>query len=199
MLQEVRDLAAGRGRIVARRAFGEGGPGLDVDFDMMEQIARAAAVGLTEGTPATALGQQSQALGDTQPCPACGTLCHVRHQPRQLATPGVSVSHCEPVCHCPVCRRDFSPQRAPLHLDNHAYSPAALRLVVLLAARLGSFADAAFALTQTGLPISAQHVRTLAQQVGAELVEQRDRKVDRNRSKVPVRVAATPEATTTPR
>jgi hypothetical protein len=68
-----------------------------------------------------------------------------------------------------------------------------LRLIVLLAARLGSFADAAFALTQTGLPISAQHVRTLAQQVGAELVEQRDRKADQNRSKVPARVAATPE------
>jgi hypothetical protein len=68
-----------------------------------------------------------------------------------------------------------------------------LRLIVLLAARLGSFADAAFALTETGLPISAQHVRTLAQQVGAELVRRRDRKADQNRSKVPVRVAATPE------
>jgi hypothetical protein len=62
-----------------------------------------------------------------------------------------------------------------------------------LAARLGSFADAAFALTQTGLPISAQHVRTLAQQVGGELVEQRDRKAGRDRNKLPVRVAATPE------
>jgi hypothetical protein len=64
---------------------------------------------------------------------------------------------------------------------------------VLLAARLGSFADAAFALTETGLPISAQHVRTLARQVGAELVEQRDCKADQNRNAVPVRVAATPE------
>jgi len=64
---------------------------------------------------------------------------------------------------------------------------------VLLAARLGSFADAAFALTETGLPISTQHVRTLTQQVGAELVAQRDRKADRNRNRVPVRVAATPE------
>src|SRR5262249_55579844 len=70
---------------------------------------------------------------------------------------------------------------------------AALRLVVVRAARLGSFADAAFALSQTGLPISAQHVRTLARQVGGELVEQRDRKADRDRNKVPVRVAATPE------
>jgi hypothetical protein len=64
---------------------------------------------------------------------------------------------------------------------------------VLLAARLGSFADAAFALTQAGLPISAQHVRTLAQQVGGELVAQRDRKADQSRNDVPVRVAATPE------
>jgi hypothetical protein len=63
---------------------------------------------------------------------------------------------------------------------------------VLLAARLGSFADAAFALTQAGLPISAQHVRTLAQQVGAELVRQRDRTADLNRNEVPVRVACTP-------
>jgi hypothetical protein len=64
---------------------------------------------------------------------------------------------------------------------------------VLLAARLGSFTDAAFALTETGLPISAQHVRTLAQQVGSELVGQRDRKAGLNRNKLPVRVAATPE------
>lgn len=64
---------------------------------------------------------------------------------------------------------------------------------MLLAARLGSFADAAFALTQTGLPISAQHVRTLAGQVGAELVQRRDRKAGQDRNKVPVRVAATPQ------
>jgi hypothetical protein len=61
-----------------------------------------------------------------------------------------------------------------------------------LAARLDSFADAAFALTQTGLPISTQHVRTLTQQVGSELVEQRDQQAQRGRSKVAVRVAATP-------
>jgi hypothetical protein len=68
-----------------------------------------------------------------------------------------------------------------------------LRLIVLLAARLDSFGDAAFALTQTGLPISTQHVRTLAQQVGTELVQQRDQQAARGRSKTAVRVAATPE------
>ena len=71
MLQEIRELAAGWGKIVARRAFGEQGPGLDVDFDTMEQIARAAAAGLTEGTLGTSLEQQAQALPEAPPCPAC--------------------------------------------------------------------------------------------------------------------------------
>ena len=62
-----------------------------------------------------------------------------------------------------------------------------------MSARLDSYADAAFALTETGLPISTQHVRTLAQEVGTELVGQRDHKAGLNRNKVPVRVAATPE------
>jgi len=113
MLQEIRDLAAGWGKIVARRAFGEDGPGLDVDFDTMEQVARAAAAGLTEGALATALQQQSQALGEQQPCPDCGAPCPVRRQPRALATPGATVTHSEPVCHCPACRRDFFPPAAP--------------------------------------------------------------------------------------
>jgi hypothetical protein len=71
VLQEIRDLAAGWGKIVAKRAFGEDGPGLDVDFDRMEQIALAAALGLTEGTLSTSLQQQARALDEDQPCPAC--------------------------------------------------------------------------------------------------------------------------------
>jgi hypothetical protein len=34
-------------KIVSRRAFGEHGPGLDLDVQTMEQIAKAAAAGLT--------------------------------------------------------------------------------------------------------------------------------------------------------
>ena len=49
-LLELRHLAAQWGKIVARRAFGDDGPGLEVDFDAMEPIAHAAAQGLTEGT-----------------------------------------------------------------------------------------------------------------------------------------------------
>ena len=86
----------------------------------------------------------------------------------------------------------FSPQRPLLRLDNHAYSPAARRLIAQAAGRLGSFADAAFALALAGLPISPQQVHTLAQEMGEELARQRDAKAARGRRRLPVRVAQTP-------
>lgn len=86
----------------------------------------------------------------------------------------------------------FSPQRPPLRLTNHAYSPAAWRLIGRAAGRLGSFADAAFALDLAGLPISPQHVRTLAQEVGDDLARQRDAKAARGRRRLPARVPQTP-------
>src|SRR5271168_259818 len=79
-LQEIREFAAQWGKIVARRAFGESGPGLDVDFQAMEEIAAAAAAGLTEGTFTTLLEQQTQALGPEEPCPDCEQLCPVERE-----------------------------------------------------------------------------------------------------------------------
>src|SRR5262249_46129808 len=98
--------------IIARRAFGEGGPGLDTDFEAMEQLARTAAAGLTEGALATLLEQQAQALGEQAPCPDCGTPCAVHREPRTLHWPGGTGPQREPVCHCPAWRRDFFPPAA---------------------------------------------------------------------------------------
>lgn len=111
-LLELRHLAAQWGRIVARRAFGDDGPGLDVDFEMMEQIAHVAAQGLTEGTLHTLLEGQAAALGEEQPCPDCGRPCPVGRQERPLRAKGVELRPREPVCHCPACRRDFFPPTA---------------------------------------------------------------------------------------
>jgi hypothetical protein len=108
-LQKIRDLAAEWGKIVARRAFGEMGPGTDVDLAAMEEVALAAASGLTQGTLSTLLEQQAQALGETQACPACGCLTPLRRQPRPLDVRGGSLQLSEPICHCPDCRRDFFP------------------------------------------------------------------------------------------
>lgn len=111
-LQELRALASQWGKIIARRAFGDQGPGLDVDLDAMEQIAQAAAEGLTEGTLQTCLEQQAQTLGPQQPCPACGRPCPTQRETRPLAVRGGRLEQSEPVCHCPDCRRDFFPPTA---------------------------------------------------------------------------------------
>src|SRR5262245_18395870 len=87
-LQELEDIAARWGKIVSRRALGDQGPGLDVDFRTMEQIAYAAAAGLTEGALQTFLVQQAQALGEQRPCPDCGRLCIVRREQRPLQVQG---------------------------------------------------------------------------------------------------------------
>lgn len=108
-LQELRDLAAQWGKIVARRAFGETGPGLDLDLTAMEQVADAAARGLTEGTLTTLLEQQAQALASAYPCPDCRESCPVRQVPRSLICRGGPITDAEPVCYCPGCRRDFFP------------------------------------------------------------------------------------------
>lgn len=111
-IRELRGLAAQWGKIVARRAFGDEGPGLEVDFATMEQIALAAATGLTEGTLQTLLEQQAHALGEQQPCPDCGRLCPLQREERTLQVQGTSLQQSEPVCHCPDCRRDFFPPTA---------------------------------------------------------------------------------------
>ena len=111
-LQELRELAARWGKVVARHAFGEDGPGTDVDLDAMEQVAAAAAAGLTEGTLATLIEQQARRLGGEQPCPDCGRPCAVRRQDRSLAVRAGPLTHSEPICHCPDCRRDFFPPTA---------------------------------------------------------------------------------------
>src|SRR4029079_2323808 len=49
-LQLIRDLAAGWGKIVAKRAFGEAGPGLGLDFAALEEVPTAAAASYQPAT-----------------------------------------------------------------------------------------------------------------------------------------------------
>jgi hypothetical protein len=113
-LAEIHALAKQWGKIVVRRAFGDQGPGLDVDLDVMEQLATAAAAGLTAGTLEEATQQQAQQLPAEQPCPTCGRLCPTQQQTRPVTvTGGGQFLHQEPAGHCPACRRDFFPSAPP--------------------------------------------------------------------------------------
>jgi hypothetical protein len=113
-LQEIHDLAAGWGKIVARRISGDLPSGAPLDFQAMEQIAAAAAAGVTEGTLGILVEQQAQTLAAEQPCPDCGRLCAVRTADRPLAVQGGQLTLREPLCHCPDRRRDFFPPAARL-------------------------------------------------------------------------------------
>ena len=108
-LQQLHDLARQWAKIVSKRAFGDEGPGLDVDFRTFEQIATAAAHGLTEGTIQLLLEQQAGKLPDQQPCPECGKLCPTKPCTRPLTAQGTEIQQVERIAHCPDCRRDFFP------------------------------------------------------------------------------------------
>ena len=113
-LQAVTRLAKQWGKIVVKHAFGEQGPGLDVDFAQMEEVACAAARGLTEGALEAATAQQGHLLGEKQPCPQCGKLCTVGSEERPLRAKGGVVPLREPKCYCPTCRRDFFPSASDI-------------------------------------------------------------------------------------
>lgn len=108
-LAAIQECAKNWGKIVASRAFGPDGPGLDVDLAAMEEVAVAAARGLTQATVEQLLGQQAQRLPEQPACPTCGRLCPITHETRELLIRGGAIEHREPVCHCPTCRRDFFP------------------------------------------------------------------------------------------
>ena len=106
-LSELRDLAYGWGKVVPRRAFGEAGPGLDLDFNSIETLAVEVSQALTRSIEEI-LQTQFEFLGVEQPCPQCSRLCPVQKAPRTLAIRGgATIPYGEPVCHCPTCRRDF--------------------------------------------------------------------------------------------
>src|SRR3954468_6542010 len=98
-LRQLHDPARQWAKIVSRRAFGDDGPGLDVDFRTFEQIATAAAQGLTEGTLPLLLEQQAGKLPAEQPCPTCGKPCPTKPHTRPLTASGAEIRQVERVAH----------------------------------------------------------------------------------------------------
>lgn len=108
-LAALRDMASGWGKIVCRRAYGDEGPGLDIDFDSIESLAVEMGQAVIQGAIVEALKTQLKLLGDQQPCPECHRPCPVDTNARSIQIRGGTIEYPEPVCHCPACRRDFFP------------------------------------------------------------------------------------------
>ena len=95
----------------------------------------------------------------------------------------------------PIAGGTFSPLRAALGLDEHAYSSSVVELVVTATARFSSFRDATDALQMSGIDIGQSQVRRLAHEVGAELIDQRDRKaIEHRRRQLSPRTEVVPES-----
>src|SRR5271155_4180328 len=82
--QAIFQLARNWGKIVSGRAFGEEGPGLDVDLNEMEEVAVIAMRGLAAGTLEAATAKQAERLGENQECPQCGRSSPVQREPRPV-------------------------------------------------------------------------------------------------------------------
>jgi hypothetical protein len=108
-LSKLRDMAYGWGKVASRRAYGDEGPGLDIDFDSIESMAVEMGQAVIKGAIEETLKAQLKFLGDHQPCPKCAKACPVDTVSRTIQVRGGPVEYNEPVCHCPACRRDFFP------------------------------------------------------------------------------------------
>lgn len=104
-----RDMAYGWATIASRRAYGDEGPGLDIDFDSIETMAVDVGQAVVRGAIEEALKTQWKLLGDRQPCPQCVGDSPLVTLPRSSQVRGGTISYHEPVCHCPACRRDVFP------------------------------------------------------------------------------------------
>lgn len=183
-LASINALARQWRKIVARNACGDDGPGLDVDFDQMEQLAAAATAGLAAGTREHLAEQQAQRLPDQLPAPPASDPV------RSSVGPG-SWSHAGPRPPCeirsptaPPAAGTFSPQRTHLRLDSHGYSPSVLAKVVHAGAALPSFESAAETLRlRADVSISGRHVGRLAELVGAEMVARRDEQAEQHHAR----------------
>ena len=176
---ELRDLVYGWGKVITRRAFGEAGPGLDLDFDSIESLAVDMAQTLTRGTIEEILRIQFQLLGDQQPCPQCSRSCPVQKAARTLAVRGGTIDYEEPTCHCPACRRDFFPSAPQLATRCANCSPAILGKISREAARSTSFEAAGESLSDLAeVDISGRQVGRIAHELGAQLRQERDQQSD---------------------
>lgn len=114
-LRQIDELARGWGKLVAEQAFPDG-VGLDVDLFMMEEIACTAAKALVRGTIETMTCKQAATLEKTHPCPGCGKLCELEHEPRAIQVRGGELDLVEPKGFCSTCRRAFFPSTSPFEV-----------------------------------------------------------------------------------
>jgi hypothetical protein len=97
------------GENLSQRAFGEGGPDLNVTLTDLEQFLEPLVAAVAAGFLGISAGQQGSRLAETLPCPTCGRECSRSDQERSVVAGYGTFTWREPVCHCAHCQRSFFP------------------------------------------------------------------------------------------
>ena len=121
-LKEIREVAEGWGKMIAREAF-PNGPGLDVTLADMEEYAVAASRALVKGAVESMTTAQGEELGEEVSCPTCGEMCRLKRKSRSVVVRGGEAHLDEPVGHCPTCRRDFFPSASGIEVGRSRVQP----------------------------------------------------------------------------
>ena len=96
---------------IASCGFGPEGPPRDTTFAEIEEFGHEVGRMLARALDGKLTCQHATHFQGTVACPCCGTACPVSENPktRDVQTTDGDVPLREPICHCPVCNRDFFP------------------------------------------------------------------------------------------
>jgi hypothetical protein len=96
---------------LAACGFGEDGPPVETTFAEIEEFGHKVGRLLARSVDQSLTSQHAEHFRDESNCPGCGHRCGISEGPetRMVQTTDGNVPIQEPICHCPVCNRDFFP------------------------------------------------------------------------------------------
>jgi hypothetical protein len=91
--------------------FGAEGPPENTTFAEIEEFGHEVGRMLGRAVDQQLTRQHAEQFLHASPCPTCQTVCHPKPTlaERKVQTSDGVVPVHEPVCHCPICNRDFFP------------------------------------------------------------------------------------------
>jgi len=96
---------------LAACGFGNDGPPIDTTFAEIEEFGHKVGRMLARAVDETLASQHADQFQGESACPTCGERCRILDAPeiRSIQTTDGNIPIPEPMCHCPVCNRDFFP------------------------------------------------------------------------------------------
>ena len=96
---------------LAECGFGIDGPPVETTFAEIEEFGHEVGRLLARAVDQSLTSQHAEHFRGESNCPGCGHCCSISKSPaaRAIQTTDGDVPIEEPICHCPVCNRDFFP------------------------------------------------------------------------------------------